>query len=159
GLLTVTGGEGDFKNNYKFIISHLKKLKEEYGLTFVGIGIDPHNADGFLSDLEEFGCPVMLVTQSARNLNDATEDIRLLVKEGSYLYDKSNELMSWSFSNAKLVYNSFDECKVDKKYGRFKRIDPVDACVDAHFIRLKQVEESEHDVNKTMEDYLTSMGW
>ena len=56
GLITVTGGAGDFKNDYKFIISHLKWLRDEYDLRFQGIAYDPHNADGILSDLEEFGC-------------------------------------------------------------------------------------------------------
>ncbi|MDQ9892735.1 hypothetical protein RFZ55_10320, partial [Acinetobacter baumannii] len=28
---------------YKFIISHLKELRDKYELEFLGIGIDPHN--------------------------------------------------------------------------------------------------------------------
>lgn len=96
-LITVTGGESDFKNDYKFIISHLKELQEEYNLKFMGIGIDPHNADGILSDLESFGCPVVIIVQSCRSLNDATVDIRLLVKSLLVEYDKSNTLMAYSF--------------------------------------------------------------
>ena len=34
GLITVTGGQSDFKNDYKFIIQHLKELQESYELTF-----------------------------------------------------------------------------------------------------------------------------
>lgn len=157
GLLTVTGGEGDFKNDYKFIISHLKTLRERYNLNFGGIGLDPHNADGILSDLEEFGVPITLVTQSCRNLNDATVDLQLSVKSENVEYDKRNELMSWSFVNAVLVRNSFDEIKVDKKGNtRFKRIDPVDACIDAHFLELKY---KMTDINDVMDDYLSAMGW
>ena len=84
GLLTVTGGSGDYKNDYKFIIKHLKELQQEYDLQYQGIGIDPHNADGILSDLESFGCPILIVTQSAKFLNDATEDIQLAVKLECY---------------------------------------------------------------------------
>ena len=110
-LITVTGGSGDFKNDYRFIIKHLKELKKEYNLTFLGIGLDPHNADGIMSELENFGCPILLVTQSAKFLHDATEEIQLAVKSKKVEYDKSNELLTWSFTNAKIVKNSFGEKK------------------------------------------------
>lgn len=157
GLITVTGGTGDYKNDYKFILSHLRELRDRYNLHFRGIGIDPHNADGILSDLEDFGVPVTLVTQSCRNLNDATVDLQLSVKSENVEYNRNNELMTWSFVNAVLVRNSFDEIKVDKKPGaRCRRIDPVDACIDAHYLELKY---KTTDLNDVMDDYLSSMGW
>lgn len=160
GLITVTGGQSDYKNDYKFIIQHLKELQETYELTFSGIGYDPHNADGILSDLETFGCPLMMITQSARFLNDATVDIQLSCKSGLLEYDKSNELLTWSFTNAKTVKNSFGEVKVDKEpKARFKRIDPVDACIDAHTMLLKNREEPMVDVESEMDKYLEMMGW
>lgn len=160
GLITVTGGSGDFKNDYKFIISHLKRLREEYDLEFLGIGIDPHNADGILSDLEDLGCPVVIITQSAKSLNDATVDIRLLCKSERLEYDKSNELLTWSMVNASLTRNSFDEIKVDKKPGaNYKRIDPVDACIDAHAIMLKHKTKEIVNVQSEFDKYLEAMGW
>lgn len=159
-LITATGGSGDFKNDYKFIVSHLKALKAEYDLEFLGIGIDPHNADGILSDLEAFGCPVIIVVQSCKSLNDATEDIRLLCKSENLEYNRNNELLTWSFINASIVRNSFDEIKVDKKPGqKFKRIDPVDACIDAHHACLKAKEKKSVDVQSELEKYLEAMGW
>lgn len=158
-LITVTGGETDFKNDYKSIISHLKELQETYNLKFVGIGIDPHNADGILSDLENFGCPVVVIVQSCRSLNDATVDIRLLVKSLLVEYDKSNTLMAYSFLNATTVQNSFKEIKVDKQSGaRNQRIDPVDACIDAHALMLKSNNIST-DVGNSLDTYLNIMGW
>ena len=160
GLITVTGGAGDFKNDFKFIIKHLRDLQTEYDLKFLGIGVDPHNADGILSDLEDFGCPVLIVTQSARNLNDATVDVQLSVKSGNYEYNKDNELMTWSFTNAKTVKNSFDEIKVDKEpHAKFKRIDPVDAAIDARTVRLKFKEKEVVDVATELDNYLKKMGW
>jgi phage terminase large subunit-like protein len=160
GLITVTGGSGDFKNDYKFIISHLKRLREEYDLEFLGIGIDPHNADGILSDLEELGCPVVIITQSAKSLNDATVDIQLLCKSERLEYDKSNELLTWSMVNASITRNSFDEIKVDKKPGaNYKRIDPVDACIDAHAIMLKHKTKEIVNVQSEFDKYLEAMGW
>ena len=159
-LITVTGGANDYKNDYKFIIKDLKRIKEEYDIAFLGIGIDPHNADGILAELEDFGCPVVIIVQSCKSLNDATTDIQLLVKSEDLEYDAKNELLTWSFLNAKVVRNSFDEIKVDKKPGkRFKRIDPVDACIDAHACKLKNKTKEVVDVENELDKYLEIMGW
>lgn len=160
GLITVTGGTMDFKNDYKFIIKTLKDLIAEYKIKPLGIGYDPHNADGVLSDLEEFGVPLLSITQSARFLNDATVDIRLLVKSEKFEYDRKNELMAKSFLNAAITRNSFDEEKVDKRPGaRTARIDPVDACIDAHTMYLKTRETVKVDVESELAKYLQMMNW
>ena len=158
-LITVTGGAADFMNDYKFIIAQLSDLQKHFGLNFLGIGIDPHNAAGVMQDLEAFGCPVVTITQSARSLNDATDAIRLLTKSGSLEYDLKNELLTWSMINAAVVRNSFEEIKVDKKPGaRFKRIDPVDAVVDAHAVMLLN-KVAPVDVESELEAYFKLMGW
>ena len=161
GLITVTGGSTDYMNDYKFIVAHLKEVRERYGLTFKSIGIDPHNAPGVMQDLEEFGCPVITVTQSARNLNDPTVAVQLLTKSGQIEYDRDNELLTWSMINAAIVRNSFEEIKVDKKPGaRFKRIDPVDAFIDAHYVlMLNTGDNAPIDFAEALKDYLADMGW
>lgn len=161
GLITVTGGETDFMNDYAFIISHLAEIRERFELNFLGIGIDPHNAAGVLQDLEAFGCPVATITQSARSLNDATVALRLLVKGQRVEYDRENELLTWSVVNAAIVRNSFDEIKIDKKPGaKFKRIDPVDALIDAHTLMLiTNGGEPPVDVSNELDNYLRMMGW
>ena len=159
-LITVTGGATDYKNDYKFIIKQLAELVKTYDLTIAAIGIDPHNADGILADLEAFGAPVVIITQSARALNDATVDIQLLVKSESIEYNRNNELLTWSFINARTVRNSFDEVKVDKRPGQqYKRIDPVDAAIDAHAVRIKSRPEEQVDVESELTNYLDMMGW
>lgn len=162
GLLTVTGGATSYMTDYKFIISHLTEIRDRYGLNFKGIGIDPHNAAGVMQDLEAFGCPVVVITQSARNLNDATTAMRLLIKEGSVEYDRANELLTWSMVNAETVKNSFDEIKLDKRDGaRCKRIDCADAVIDAHALMLMNTSsgDGEVDTNSLLVDYLAMMGW
>lgn len=162
GLITVTGGENDFMNDYKFIISELAELKQRYELNFLAIGIDPHNAAGIIGDLEGFGCPVIMVTQSARNLNDATVAFQLRTKSHAIEYDERNELLTWSFTNAAIVRNSFGEIKIDKKPGaKYKRIDPCDATIDAYVVML--ISDGKTDaavnVNKALDSYLANMGW
>lgn len=159
GLLTVTGGESDFKNDYSFIVGELRRLVDEHGLRLEGIGIDPHNADGVLGELESFGCPVVVITQSCKSLNDATQDVQLLARGGKYRHAAANELMTWSFMNARLVRNSFDEVKVDKRpRSRGRRIDPVDACVDAHALHMAQAGETRVDVEAGIDEWLRLMG-
>lgn len=163
GLITVTGGETDFRIEYGFVINKLAEVVEKYELDVQAIGYDPHNAEAFTADLERFGAPLIKVVQSAKSLNDATVDVQLLIKSGMFAYERANELMAWSFVNAKLTYNSFGECKVDKMTGRkdnrHKRIDPVDACIDAHFARLVQRDAEVVDVDAEVSDYLSMMGW
>lgn len=162
GLITVTGGGSDYMNDYKFIVAHLLELRERLGLKFLGIGVDPHNAAGVMQDLEALGCPVVTITQSARSLNDATVAVQLLTKGGQLEYDRGNELLTWSMLNAAIVRNSFEEIKVDKKPGaRYKRIDPVDAIIDAHALMLLSDggDTGPVDVDGEVEKYLAMMGW
>ena len=42
---------------------------------------------------------------------------------------------------------------------RTKRIDPVDAMINAHITQMKFAEKEKIDYNKEMEDYLDQMGW
>lgn len=150
----------DFITDYKFILSHLAELKERYGLTYLGIALDPHNAAGILQDLEGFKCPVVTITQSARSLNDATVAVRLLIKGQQIEYDRSNELLSWSMVNATVVKNSFDEIKIDKRDGaKFRRIDCTDALIDAHALMLLNTGGVQIDVDNELENYLNMMGW
>ena len=157
GLITVTGGVSDYKNDYMFIIQKLREVVEKHDLKLKGIGYDPHNADGFLHELVTFGCPVTEIRQSARTLNDATADLQLLVKQGDVEYDKNYGLLIWSFVNAKVVTNSFGEIKVDKEPGqRYKRVDPVDAAIDAHVIAMKPA--TKIDLDESIGKFMDLMG-
>lgn len=156
-LLTTTETLGGVKTDYKYIIRYYTELIEKYDLKLMGIGYDPHNADAFLHDLSEFGVPVIEIRQSARSLNDATVDFALEVEAGNVIYDKSNELLTWSMVNAKTESNSFGEIKLIKG-NKTKRIDPVDAVINAHKITLSLAEEIV-DYQEVTDDYLEMMGW
>lgn len=156
GLLTVTETLGGIKTDYKYIISYLKDIIEKHSLRVKMICYDPHNADAFLSDIEELGYDSVMIVQSARNLNDPTVDFRLEVEAGNVSYNKENGLLTWSIANAKTVSNSFGEIKIDKDL-RTKRIDPVDAIIDAWKMAMK--DEGTLNINEVTEDYLKMMGW
>lgn len=131
GLITLTETLGGYKTDYKYILAYYKNLFAKYDLHLLGIGYDPHNADAFLLDLDEFGCDLLPITQSARSLNDATVDFKLEVDAGNIIWSRKNTLLDWSFKNAVTVHNSFGEMKIDKDLMR-KRIDPCDAVIDSH---------------------------
>ena len=157
--MTVTDTFGGIKNDYGFIISHLKEISQKYDLKIEGIGYDPHNADGFLGELEKFGVPLLSITQSARFLNDATVDFALEVEAGNVFYDSKNELMTWSVVNAKKTRNSFGEIKIDKEINaRHKRIDVADAIIDAHLL-YRKIGVEKLSLEDAMQEYLNQMGW
>lgn len=156
GLLTVTETLGGIKTDYKYIIAYLQRLIEEYELDVRLICYDPHNASAFLYDLEELGIDSVSIVQSARNLNDATVDFRLEVEAGNVEYEERNKLLTWSIANAKTVSNSFGEIKLAKDL-QSKRIDPVDAIIDAWKMAMSQ--DAGINFAQVTEDYLKMMGW
>lgn len=156
GDLTLTGGQSAYITDYAYIVSWLHEMQEKYSLEFVAIGYDRHNISGILSLLEDFGCPVLEVVQSARALNDATRSIQLMVRSQMLRHDANNKLMTWSFANAELDENSFGEIKVEKRSSkRYRRIDPVDAAVDAHAVKLVMLSEEKAD----LEELILSDDW
>lgn len=155
-LLTATETLAGIKTDYKYIISYLTSIKEEYELDIRLICYDPHNASAFLYDLEELGIDTLSIVQSARNLNDATVDFRLEVEAGNVEYDERNKLLTWSVANARTISNSFGEIKIDKNLQQ-KRIDPVDAIIDAW--KMAMTQEVGINFNKVTDEYLDMMGW
>lgn len=102
----------------------------------MAIGYDPHNASAFLLDLEDFGCDLIEIKQSARSLNDATIDFQLEVKAHNMEYNKGNVLLTRSMNDAIISEpNSFGEIKIDKMLQK-NRIDPCDAAICAHKIAM-----------------------
>ncbi len=157
GFLTVTTAAGGIKTDYKTILGHLHKIVDEYEIDLSTIGYDPHNASAFLLDLEDFGCDLVEIKQSARSLNDATIDFQLEVKAHNVEYDDNNKLLTRSMNDAILSDpNSFGEIKIDKMLQK-NRIDPCDATICAHKLAMG-IEIEEVTVNDSVEAYLKMMG-
>ncbi|MNB98317.1 Phage Terminase [compost metagenome] len=155
GLIELTSG---YKTDFKRIIAYMRDMQEQYNLKYKMICYDNHNINMMLDDLDQFGCDLVEIVQSAKSLNDATLDFRLSVEEGNILYNCKNELLTWSVLNAKLDYNSFGECKIEKNGKVGKRIDPVDAVIDAH--KMAMVNKEMINLNELItDDYLKELGW
>jgi len=157
GLITLTSDMYGIKTDYKAIIADLKNIIDTNGLKIVSCGYDNHNAATFLADLESIlDCDLVEIKQSARSLNDATIDFQLSVKSELVEYDKRNSLLTWSAVNAIVSQpNSFGEIKIDKTTNT-KRIDPIDAIIDAwklYFLNKPQV-----DYDAAADEWLKTMG-
>lgn len=156
GLLTLTDGYFGYKTDYKYITNFLKELAEKYGLKIVGCGYDPANASAFIADLEFLGIDLTSVTQSAKNLNDATVDFKQSVDAQQIIYDKNNSVLNWSAANAVTVSNSFGEIKVEKlKAG--DRIDPIYAILDAWKVMFLNKDSYLIDPNKEYDEWRQMM--
>ena len=156
GQLILTDGGFGLKTDYKYIIQYLKELIDDYNLTCLACGYDPHNAGAFISDLDFLGCDLIEIGQSARSLNDATVDLRLAVESGQMVYSKDADLLRWSFANAKTTQNSFGEIKLYKEQSG-DRIDPVDALVDAWKLAFINKDTIKYDADKDFDEWFDIM--
>ena len=151
------------KTDYKYILSYLQMLIEEYNLKPQMICYDPHNASAFLSDLEAMGWDSISITQTAKELNDATVDFRLEILTGNIEIEgvetgkerkkvvPVDELLTWSIANAKTISNNYGEIKIDKDISE-DRIDPIDAIIDAWKLAMK--DEYKPDANEFVNEWL-----
>jgi phage terminase large subunit-like protein len=157
GLITLTSDMYGIKTDYKHIIADLGEIIKTYDLKVLDCGYDNHNAAAFLADLESvLDCNLTEIKQSARSLNDPTIDFQLSVKACLVEYDKANSLLTWSAVNAVISQpNSFGEIKIDKMT-QSKRIDPVDAIIDAW--KLYFLNKTEVDYDNAADEWLKAMG-
>lgn len=157
GLITLTSDMYGIKTDYKHIIADLGEIIKSYDLKVLDCGYDNHNAAAFLADLEGvLDCNLTEIKQSARSLNDPTIDFQLSVKACLVEYDKANSLLTWSAVNAIISQpNSFGEIKIDKMT-QSKRIDPVDAIIDAW--KLYFLNKTEVDYDNAADEWLKAMG-
>ena len=98
--------------------------------------------DGFCYTL-----PFISITQTAKELNDATVDFRLEILVGNVEIEgvevgkrkkivPADELLTWSIANARTISNNYGEIKIDKDITE-DRIDPIDAIIDAWKLAMK----------------------
>ena len=108
------------------------------------------------------GWDSMSITQTAKELNDATVDFRLEILAGNVEIEgvevgvkkkvvPADELLTWSIANAKTISNNYGEIKIDKDITE-ERIDPIDAIIDAWKLAMKS--EYKPDTNDLIDEWL-----
>lgn len=153
GLLTPTTAAGGIKTDYKTIIQFLMEIIDKYDIDLEAIAYDPHNASAFIADLEEFGVDLIEIKQSARSLNDATEDFKLEVAAGNMEFNEDNKLLTRSVNDAIIsAPNSFGETKIDKMTQK-NRIDPIDAAICAHKVAMG-TDIEDYGINEAVDAFL-----
>ncbi len=157
GLITVTTAASGIKTDYKTILLHLSYLIDTYSIELDAICYDPSNSGAFLADLDDFGCELIEVTQSAKSLNDATVDFQLEVKAHNIEYNKNNKLLTRSMNDAVLTTpNIYGNVKIDKNAQKH-RIDPCDAAICAHK-KAMEAEVEEVTADQSVEAFLKMFG-
>lgn len=157
GLMTVTTAASGIKTDYKAILLHLTELIDKYDIELDAICYDPSNSGAFLADLDDFGCELIDVTQSAKSLNDATIDFQLEVKAHNIEYNINNRLLTRSMNDAVLTTpNIYGNVKIDKNAQKH-RIDPCDAVICAHK-KAMTAEVEEVTADQSVEAFLEMFG-
>lgn len=156
--LTDCDGQNAYILDYKFIANFLKAYIKENKLKVKMLGYDAMGIGGIMADLDEIDCEKVEVGQYPKSLNEATRNFQGMVQGRTVRYDRKNELLSVSVCNAVAVLNSKKEMLIDKA-GVKRRIDPVDAVLDAWKCLItvdKKTLEAEN-AQKQMEDWLKLM--
>ena len=129
GWLTVTNTDIIDQST---VMKYVMDYSEEHKLSIQAFCFDPANASKLEMDLDEaYGGRVRVeeVYQSAKSQNESTKGFRDAVLAGRVKHDR-NPLMSYAMSNAITRTNQDGLIKIDKGMAT-KRIDPVDATLDA----------------------------
>jgi len=156
--LTDCNGHNGFILDYKYIAEFIKKFIKENKLQVLMLGYDAMGIGGIMQDLDDIECEKIEIGQYPKSLNETCRHFQGTVAGRQLLYDRNNELLSWSIVNAVSVLNSKNELLIDKKMQRH-RIDAIDAVLDAWKCILltdKNALQAEKDT-QTLDDWLDIM--
>lgn len=135
GYLSLTDCDGT--NGYiidnNAIARFLKQFISDNKLKVKMLGYDAMGIGGIMSLINDIPCEKVEILQTPKSLNETTRNFKGLVEAQQICTDKNNELLNWSVCNAISVVNSKQELLIDKqRHGKYRRIDPIDALLDAH---------------------------
>ena len=122
GYLTATPGN---TVDYSYIEARLHTLMAEYDV--VEVAVDPWNARGLTTKLQQDGLPVLEVAQTMANLTSASKALEQMVLAQKIRHD-GHPILRWCVSNALADTDSNGNLKPSKKRSH-ERIDGVSALV------------------------------
>lgn len=155
-LLIITPGS---VVDYKYVTNWFKYLRDEMQVTFLKIGYDIAMANYWVKDMQENGFTheqvkfdketrieerddgqLTIVRQGELTLSSAIKFTKSLFEDGKLVYDKTNKLLPYCFSNLKLTASSNNTFKPNKAKST-GRIDGVAGLFDAivAYDRAKQI--------------------
>lgn len=137
GWITVTPGA---VVDYRFIMSHIKKLEEEHMWRIKEICYDPYNATQFAQEMDSEGYTMVEIRQGVKTLSEPTKNFRELVLSGNIIHD-NNPVLTWAISNAVTKQDHNENIMLDKDKST-NRIDPIAAVINAHVRAMLSADES-----------------
>ena len=115
--------------NQKYVTQRIVEICEEHHCH--NIDADPWNAEGIMQELEDCGLHVTPVAQTARNQNEACNEIDAMLADGCFYFEK-NDCLTWMASNAELdAPNKNGHRRPIKPKQGSQRIDGITALVIA----------------------------
>lgn len=139
GFITVSAGQEVLDD--RFIEEYIFQTLKENEWVWGGIGFDHYNATQFINRIKtdrgktkETDC--IEVRQGIPSLHEPTKDFRELVYAGEVIHE-NDPVFSFAFGNAVTVSNAQGNLMLDKG-NSYDNIDPAAACMNAHYLYIKQ---------------------
>ena len=160
GLLSLTDcdGQNGYILDYKFIAKYMKEFIADNELTVKMLGYDAMGIGGIMADLDDIQGDKVEIGQYPKSMNETTRHFKGTVEGRQLLYDRKNELLTWSVVNAVSVLNSKQELLIDKQK-QTRRIDAIDAVLDAWkcLLLTDNSKPEKMDEQKQIDDWLRLM--
>lgn len=143
--------------DYRVILRRILDMLK--GHNVVGVGLDDYQANIMSSMIEEEGYRTFIVSKTARNLTQATEDMVARTTDATLLQHDANPVSGWCAGNVVGHYDANDNVLPKKeKRGSKANIDGMDAAIIANALRIDDeagvLGEAEKSVSKP-NPYLT----
>jgi phage terminase large subunit-like protein len=130
GWLTLSMGN---KIDYKDVTAWFKRMHDEYSITPVWIGYDPHDSKYWVDEMTEMGFDMRVVRQGALTLSQPMKEIHADFA-GNRINYNNNQLTLWNLTNTNVKHDDNDNIRPIKGKNQRARIDGTFSILDAYTI-------------------------
>jgi len=130
GWLTLSAGN---KIDYKDVTAWFKRMHDEYSITPVWIGYDPHDSKYWVDEMTEMGFDMRVVRQGALTLSQPMKEIHADFA-GNRINYNNNQLTLWNLTNTNVKHDDNDNIRPIKGKNQRARIDGTFSILDAYTI-------------------------
>jgi phage terminase large subunit-like protein len=133
GWLTVLPGE---VIDDEYIIKYIEDMREQFKWDLKKLGFDLYNATAFATKMStEYGYDCIEVRQGIPSLHEPTKNFRERTYEKSIAHI-NDPVLNWAVGNAVTREDHNKNIMLDKAKS-FNCIDPLAACINAHYLYIK----------------------